>query len=192
MGIVLACPYCQDKVYWNSHGWKDHITSYHRNMPHYGHRLVDEAREAHQMFFTLKQEAEEQMDISCNPPAKTEASEDSSSDPSTGSSSEEEEPILHLTPTQKQDIKEGAYVVRNSSTLEVLEKHKSAFKQPVLHSVAACNLAVDPPATQLLAEAIVLADHPPQEEVDPLANMLELEEFPPWPFPKKCARTDDE
>ena len=43
LGIVLACPYCPNKVYWNSHGWKDHMTSYHHNVPHYSHTLVDEA-----------------------------------------------------------------------------------------------------------------------------------------------------
>ena len=31
LGIVLACPYCQDKVYLNSHGWKDCMTSHHHN-----------------------------------------------------------------------------------------------------------------------------------------------------------------
>ena len=190
--IVLACPYCQDKIYWNSHGWKDHMTSHHRNVPHYGHMLVDEAREAHQMFSTPKQEAEAQMDVPYNPPAKTEASEDSSSDSSTSSSSEEGEPIHHLTSAQKQHIKEGAYAVRNPTTSEALEKHKSAFKQPTPHSVAARNLTVNPPATQLLAETIVLADLPPQKEVDPLADMPELEEFPPQPLTKKRARTDDE
>ena len=123
LGIVLACQYCQDKVYWNSYGWKDHKTSHHHNVPHYGHTLVDEAREAHQMFSTLKQEAEEQMDVPHNPPAKTEVSEDSSSDSSTGSSSEEEEPLCRLTPTQKQHIKEGAYAVRTLPTLEALEKY---------------------------------------------------------------------
>ena len=70
------------------------------------------------MFSTLKQEAEGQMDVSYDPPAKTEASEDSSSDSSTSSSSEEEVPVHRLTPTQKQHIKERAYVVRNLPTLE--------------------------------------------------------------------------
>ena len=144
------------------------------------------------MFSTLKQEVEEQMDIPHNPPAKTEASEDSSSDSSTGSSSEEEEPLRCLTPAQKQHIKEGAYAVRTLPTLEALEKYESAFKQPAPQSVAAHNLAVNPPAAQLLAEAMVLADLPPQEEVNPLADMPELEEFPPGPFLKKHAYTDDE
>ena len=64
--------------------------------------------------------------------------------------------------------------------------------QPAPCSVVARNLTVNPPAAQLLAETIVLADLPPQEEIDPLADMPDLEEFLPQPFPKKCARTDDE
>ena len=147
--IVLACPYCQNKVYWNSHGWKDHMPSQHQNVPHYGHTLVDEAWEAHKMFSTLKQEAEEQIDVPLDPPAthsptKMDPSENSSSDYSTSSSSEEEVPVHHLTPTQQQHIREGAYTVQNPPTLEALEKHRSAFKQPAPHAVAARDLSVNP------------------------------------------------
>ena len=147
------------------------------------------------MFF--HPESKEQMDVPFDPHATppctaAELSEDTASDSSTSSSSEEEGPVRHLSLAQKQHIKEGAYAVRHLLTTEALVKHKSAFKQPVPHIVAARDLSVNPPATQHLAEAIVLADLPPEEEIDPLADMPELEEFPPRPFPKKCARTDDE
>ena len=143
------------------------------------------------------QESKEQMDVPfyphATPPRTTaELSEDTALDSSTSSSSEEEGPVHHLSLAQKQHIKEGAYAVRHPPTMEALVKHKSAFKQPVPHIVAARDLSVNPPATQCPAEAIVLADLPPQEEINPLADMPELEEFPPRPFPKKCARTDDE
>ena len=65
LGIVLACPYCPNKVYWNSCGWKDHMTSHHCNVPHYGHTLMDEAREAHKMFSNL--ETKEQMNVPFDP-----------------------------------------------------------------------------------------------------------------------------
>ena len=195
LGIVLACPYCPNKVYWNSCGWKDHMTSHHRNVPHYGHTLMDEARETHKMFSNL--ETKEQMNVPFDPPATlpptaAELSEDTALDSSTSSSSEEEVPVCHLSFTQKQHIKEGAYAVRHPPTMEALEKHKSAFKQLAPHIVAARDLSVNPPAAQCLAEAIVLANLPPHEEINPLADMPELEEFPPRPFPKKHARTDDE
>ena len=174
LGIVLACPYCQNKVYWNSCGWKDHMTSHHHNVPHYGLTLIDEAQEAHNMFSA--QETKEQIDVPLDPPATlpptaAESAEDTSSDSSASSSSEEEVPVQH--------IKEGAYTVRHPPTLEALKKHKSSFKQPGPHTVAVGDLSENPPATQHLAEAIVLADLPPQQEINPLADMLELEEFPP-------------
>ena len=126
-------------------------------------------------------ESKEQMDVPFDPHATppyttAELSEDTALDSST---SEEEGAVCHLSLAQKQHIKEGAYAVRHPLTTEALVKHKSAFKQPVPHIVAARDLSVNPPATQCLAEAIVLADLPPQEEIDPLADMPELEEFLP-------------
>ena len=37
LGIALACPYCQDK------GWKSHMDSMHKSVPHFGSSLVEEA-----------------------------------------------------------------------------------------------------------------------------------------------------
>ena len=46
LGLCLACPYCPNKLSWNSHGWHSHIEAFHTSVPHYGHTLADEAREA--------------------------------------------------------------------------------------------------------------------------------------------------
>ena len=49
LGLVLACPYCVHKVYWNSRGWKTHMSTYHKGAPHYGTALQDEAAKAHEL-----------------------------------------------------------------------------------------------------------------------------------------------
>ena len=49
LGIALACPYCQDKLYWNSKGWKSHMDSKHKSAPAYGTALIDEAVLAQEM-----------------------------------------------------------------------------------------------------------------------------------------------
>ena len=46
IGLVLACPYCANKVFWNSQGWKGHMSGDHKDVPHYGSALTDEAAEA--------------------------------------------------------------------------------------------------------------------------------------------------
>ena len=54
LGIALACPYCTDKVYWNSKGWNSHMNSKHRNAPHFGTALVDEASLTQEMLRTTE------------------------------------------------------------------------------------------------------------------------------------------
>ena len=49
LGICLACPYCANKLYWNSRGWSIHMRDHHANVPRFGSALVDEAREAQKM-----------------------------------------------------------------------------------------------------------------------------------------------
>ena len=44
VGITIAYPYCQDKLYWNSKGWKSHMDSMHKSVPHFGSTLVEEAQ----------------------------------------------------------------------------------------------------------------------------------------------------
>ena len=65
LSIVLACPYCPDKLYWNSKGWKSHLERQHRNLPTYGSALQDEAAVAKKMLASMEKQAS-----SMKPPAK--------------------------------------------------------------------------------------------------------------------------
>ena len=42
LGIAITCPYCPDKLYWNSKGWKLHMDSMHKSVPQFGSSLVEE------------------------------------------------------------------------------------------------------------------------------------------------------
>ena len=57
LGIALACPYCKDKAFWNSKGWKTHMERHHADLPAYGHALTDEAKKAHEMLEQLQESA---------------------------------------------------------------------------------------------------------------------------------------
>ena len=54
LGIVLACPYCQHKIFWNSRGWKSHMSSHHRGAPHYRVALADESSMAAEMIASMQ------------------------------------------------------------------------------------------------------------------------------------------
>ena len=64
LSVVIACPYCPDKLYWNSKGWKSHMGHQHRHLPAYGSALQDEAAVAQEMLASMKKQA------SSKPPAK--------------------------------------------------------------------------------------------------------------------------
>ena len=55
LGIALACPYCKDKAFWNSKGWKTHMEWHHADLPAYGHTLTDKAKKAHEMLEQLQE-----------------------------------------------------------------------------------------------------------------------------------------
>ena len=63
LGIVLACPYCADKLYWNSKGWTTHMSHHHKGLPAYGSALQSEAQLAQGMLATIEKKASK-------PPAK--------------------------------------------------------------------------------------------------------------------------
>ena len=46
LGIVVACPYCKKKLFWNTKGWKLHMERHHREVPWYGSTLRAESQEA--------------------------------------------------------------------------------------------------------------------------------------------------
>ena len=57
LGVVIACPYCPDKLYWNSKGWKSHMEHQHRHLPAYRSALQDEAAVAQEMLASMKKQA---------------------------------------------------------------------------------------------------------------------------------------
>ena len=54
LGIVIACPYCPDKLYWNSKGWKTHMSHHHKGLPAYGSVLQDESKLAQGMLAAME------------------------------------------------------------------------------------------------------------------------------------------
>ena len=49
LGIVVACPYCIKKLFWNTKGWKSHMEHNHRGAPWFGSTLHAESQEATEM-----------------------------------------------------------------------------------------------------------------------------------------------
>ena len=146
LGICLACPYYSNKLYWNSHGWHNHMEARHKSVPHYGHTVADEAHEAQKVLSSrgTKPQALE-IPESQHPTTKEvspDDSEDSSSDfdSSDTSTQEEEEPSASqrdpYTSQQKEYVKEGAYVLKGQPNLESLMHYPHAWKQPTTNVVA--------------------------------------------------------
>ena len=227
LGVALACPYCQQKLYWNSRGWKNHMTQHHKEVPHYGSALVDEPKEAARILAGIEEEPSVPPTEASAPvppfrspghaargglikrkrrPAhEVESSSSSSSEDSfpdstssscdsegsdTSLQSTKQDPAVEgsgYTPPQHEAIKEGAVALKGQATLEALQQHKSALKQPTTAIVATRDLTNQPPLAQELAVGLVVGDLPPLGEAmeDPLDDMPELETTPPRPFPKK-------
>ena len=119
--------------------------------------------------------------------------EDSSADSSSSTSSEndddppqsKETSATHtsLSLGQLQAVREGATALRGQPTLEALEKHPSAWKQPTpTHTAIRYAPPSVTPAAQL-ASSLVLMDMDPE--------MPELEKTPPRPFPKRRKKEQD-
>ena len=58
LGMVLACPYCPKKLYWNSKGWAAHMNKYHSDVPHYGTQVVPEPEVASALLSKIKADPE--------------------------------------------------------------------------------------------------------------------------------------
>ena len=139
----------------------------HRDAPHYGTTLADEAKQAHQLLSSTpkaepsskpRKSGKQQLKVV---PGETEdSSSDSSSSDSEAPSVESEAPKegaqpevvvkpepsaeLSYTPEQLEFVKEGAHALRGQPTLESLIKYPSAWKHPVPQAVAMRDLAVHP------------------------------------------------
>ena len=56
LGLALACPYCKEKVFWNSKGWKAHMDNKHKGLPAYSTDLQDEAEYAQALLSSIQQD----------------------------------------------------------------------------------------------------------------------------------------
>ena len=189
LGICLACLYCSNKLYWNSHGWHSHMEAHHQSMPHYGHALADEAHEARKVLSSqgAKPQAPEIQESQhlTTKEVSPDDSEDSSSDfdSSHMSTQEEEEPSASqrdpYTSQQKKYVKRRSLCPQRPTLFGVPHalppQLDTTYHQCGGHARSLCPS----PRAQLLAEQIVAGDILPEED------MPELEETPPPTFPSK-------
>ena len=153
LGIVIACPYCPDKLYWNSKGWKSHMECQHQNLPTYGSALQDEAAVAKKMLASMEKQAS-----STKPPAKKGRR---ASSPKVKSESAQpgsvEEPSSAISDTEDSsldsDSSSSSDSTHNSGELQEPERHpeQASIPQPGLASAA----------------AVLVSDMPPLEEKSP-------------------------
>ena len=100
LGIVISCPYCPDKLYWNSKGWKSHMEQQHRHLPAYGSALQDEAAVAQEMLVSMQKQASSKSPARkhCRASVKSEPVEESSSDSSPDSTTSSDSDSLRDMP----------------------------------------------------------------------------------------------
>ena len=55
LGLAFTCPYCTNKVFWNSCGWKSQMDRKHPKVPHCGISIPEEAAVAQEMLSTAQQ-----------------------------------------------------------------------------------------------------------------------------------------
>ena len=53
LGVCLMCPYCPNKHFYNSGGWKDHMSKKHPSVPWYGAPTTEESVQAEAMLDAL-------------------------------------------------------------------------------------------------------------------------------------------
>ena len=154
LGIVLACPYCADKLYWNSKGWKVHMSHHHRGLPAYGSALQNEAQLAQGMLATMEKKASK-------PPAKKRRRRTS--------------PPSELSDEQATLLMIGATLTVAEVTTASLQKFPTSSLAPRPSALARRDVEGPPPpgiASATAAFVLGTEDMPP----------LEME--PPAPFPE--------
>ena len=53
LGVCLMCPYCPNKCFYNSGGWRDHMSKKHSSVPWYGAPTTEESVQAQAMLDAL-------------------------------------------------------------------------------------------------------------------------------------------
>ena len=110
IGVVLACPYCPSKVYWNTKGLKVHMETKHRDVPHYGQELAGGTpamvEKVVKESITPQEEVEEEV------PPTEDSSSNSNSSSHTSDSSKARQECQQLTEDQAAAIMTGATALR--------------------------------------------------------------------------------
>ena len=88
LGVCLMCPYCPNKCFYNSRGWRDHMNKKHPSVPWYRAPTTEESVQAQAMLDAL----------STDPSAHIGSLEDTSSTPSSAA------PTKASTPTCSEQI----------------------------------------------------------------------------------------
>ena len=171
LGLALACPYCADKVYWNSKGWNSHMSMKHRNAPHFGTALADEASLAQEMLRTTERRSA----LSASASKKRRVRKKPAQHPQKGTPPESSSPTSssdESTVDSSPDSSSG-----DSSDTETAGASKSSKRQAKSKSPGSTLTGFPPDVKQ-------------EQELDPgLEDMPDLEEEPPAPFPPQWAST---
>ena len=166
LGIALACPYCADKVYWNSKGWNAHMNTEHRNAPHFGTALADEASLAEEMFRTMERRSTPSASASKKRRVRkkpTRLSQKRTSPESSSSASGSDEGTVDSSPDSPSSSRDASDI--ETAGVSKSSKHQTKSESPFI-------------------------DQQMAQELDPgLEDMPDLEEEPPTPFPPQWATT---
>ena len=145
LGLALACPYCKEKVFWNSKGWKAHMDSKHKGLPAYSTNLQDKAKYAQALLSSVQQ------DVATPSPFKKHCraspatvkedtpTEDSSSDSDTTDSDDPDasEPLTEgktsATPLEASDIPEDLPPLEETPPAPFPKHAKSHRKDQWIH-----------------------------------------------------------
>ena len=174
LGVVLACPYCADKLYWNSKGWKTHMSHHHRGLPAYGSALQDEAQLAQGMLAAMEKKASK-------PPAKKRRRRAS---PST-----KDVPEVSEQPKIKEEESSGT---SDSSSDSSTESEGSDTDAPTDRPQQVPSEISGKSVISTSAEAQGGTEGPPSTSLtsDPITeDMPPLEMEPPAPFPEHAKST---
>ena len=134
LSLALACPYCANKVFWNSCGWKSHMDSKHSKVPHCGISLHEEVAMAQEILSATQQA------ISIDAPPSIQAhhykswkssSEDSSQDCSDGSdTSTSRDESAPPTQTKSLTSQQGEAIVVGATALVTHPSEKALIHHP--------------------------------------------------------------
>ena len=153
LGIVLACPYCPDKLYWNSMGWKSHMEHQHRNLPAYGSALPDEAAVAKEMLTSMEKQAS-----STKPPAKKRCR---ASSPKVKSESAQPGSVEEPSPASSNT--EDSFSDSDSSSSSDSDHDSGELQEPERHP----EQASVPQPGLASATAVLVSDMPPLKKSPP-------------------------